>query len=69
MDFEKMVQKVVNMEAKAGLTSNAMVRNSDIHCPQGHSPLNSIASKVQTQETSAKELRSKDSRPKEAKLA
>ena len=46
MDFEEMVQRVVNAEAKAGLRSGAMVWDSDIRCPQGHCPFNSIALKV-----------------------
>ena len=33
IDFEEMVQKAVNAEAKAGLRSSAMVQDSDIHCP------------------------------------
>ena len=69
IDFEEMVQKVVNADAKAGLRSSAMVRDSDIRCPQGHRFSNNTASKVQTQGTSAKEPRSEESRPKEAKPA
>ena len=67
MDFEKMVQRVVNAEAKAGLRSSAIVRDSDIRCPRGHRSSNSTASKVQTQGTSAKGP--EESRTKEAKLA
>ena len=48
IDFEEMVQRAVNAEAKAGLRSSAMVRDSDIRCPQGHRPSNNTASKVQT---------------------
>ena len=33
IDFEEIVQKVVNAEAKASLRSSAMVRDSDIRCP------------------------------------
>ena len=67
IDFEEIVQRAVNAEAKAGLKSSAMVRNSDIHCPRGHYPSNNTASKMQTQGTSAKEPRPEESRPKEAK--
>ena len=67
MDFEEMVQKAVNAEVKVGLRSSAIVRDSDIHYPQGHRPFNSIVSKMQTQRTSVKELRLEESRPKEAK--
>ena len=69
MDFEEMVQRAVNAKAKAGLRSSAMVRDSDICCPRGHRPFNSIASKVQTQGTSAKKPRPEESRTKEAKQA
>ena len=60
MDFEEMVQRAVNAEAKAGLRSSSMVRDSDIRCPRGHRPSNSTAAKVQTQGT-------KDSHPEEPK--
>ena len=69
MDFEEIVQKAVNVEAKAGLRSSAMIWDSDIYCPQGHRSFYNTASKVQTQGTSAKELRPKESRPKKAKPA
>ena len=69
MNFEEIVQKVVNAEAKVDLRSSTMVQNLDICYPQGHRPSNSIASKVQTQETTAKKPRPKKSKPKEAKLA
>ena len=69
MDFEEMVQKTVNAEAKAGLRSSTMVRESDAHCPRGHRPSQNTSSKVQTQGTIAKEPRSKESKPKDPKLA
>ena len=69
MDFEEIMQRVVNAEAKAGLRSSAMVRNSDICYPQGHRSSNSTISKVQTQGTSAKEPHPKEFRTKEAKPA
>ena len=69
MDFEKIVQRAVNVEAKTALRSSAMVRDSDIRCPWGHHPSNSTAAKVQTQETSAKEPYPKKLKTKEAKLA
>ena len=61
MEFEEIVQRAVNAEAKAGLKSSTMVRDSDIHCPRGHRPSNSTAAKVQTQGT-------KDSYPEEPKV-
>ena len=48
MNFEEMVQRAVNVKAKAGLKSSIMVWDSDIHCHQGHCASNSIASNVQT---------------------
>ena len=47
MNFEEIVQRVVNVESKAGLRSSTMVRDLDICCPTGHRPSNSTASKVQ----------------------
>ena len=61
MDFEDMVERAVNAEAKASLRSSTMVRDLDIRCPRGHRPSNSIAAKVQTQGT-------KDSHPEEPKV-
>ena len=61
IDFEEIVQRTVNAEAKAGLRSSSMVRDSDIRCPRGHRPSNSVAAKVQTQG-------SKDSHPEEPKV-
>ena len=45
-----------------------MVQNSDIRCPRDHRPSNSIALKVQTQGTTGKKFKPKESRPKESKL-
>ena len=67
MDFEEMVQRAVNAEAKTGLRSSAMVRDSDIRCLRGHRPSKSTASKVQIQGTSAKEPCPEESRTKKAK--
>ena len=69
MDFEKMVQKAINVEVKAGLKSSAIIQDSDIHFLQGHRPSNNTVSKVQTQGTFAKKPRPKESRPKKAKPA
>ena len=60
MDFEEMMQRAVNVEAKAGLNSSTIVRESDAHCPRGHHPSHKISSKVQTQGTTAKKPRSKE---------
>ena len=56
VNFEEMVQKTVNAEAKAGLKSTIMVRDSDIYWLQGHCPSNNTALKVYTQETTAKDF-------------
>ena len=58
-----MVQKTVNVEAKAGLRSTTMVRDLDICCPWGHRPSNNTISKVQTQGTAIKDF----SRPEKPK--
>ena len=48
IDFEEIMQKAISKEAKADLKSSAIVQELDIHCPRGHRPSNSTASKVQT---------------------
>ena len=48
IDFEEMVQKTVNAEAKAGIRSSAMVRELHIRCPWDHRPSNNTTSKMQT---------------------
>ena len=63
VNFEEMVQRAVNVETKAGLKSTTMVQDSDIHCPQGHSPSNNTTSKMQIQGTAVKD----SSRPEEPK--
>ena len=69
IDFEEMVQKAVNAEAKAGLRSSTMVRESDVCCPRGHRLSHNTSSKVQTQGTTAKEPCSKEPKPKDLKPA
>ena len=68
MDFEEMVQKAVNVEAKAGLRSSTMVQKSDARCARGHRPSHNTSLKIQTQGTTAKKTRTEESRPKKAKL-
>ena len=69
MDFEEMVQRAFNVEAKAGLRSSTMVQESDACCPKSHRPSHNTFSKVQTQGSSHKDSsRTEESRPKEAKL-
>ena len=35
-NFEKIIQRTVNAEAKAGLRSSTIVRDLDAHCLKGH---------------------------------
>ena len=69
MDFEEMMQRAVNAEAKAGLKSSTMDQNSDVHWPRGHRPSHNTSSKVQTQSfsykdsASSKEPKLKDLKP------
>ena len=70
MHFEEMVQKAVNAEAKAGLRSNIMVRESDFCCLKSHRPSHNTFLKIQTQGSSHKDLfRSKEFKPKDSKQA
>ena len=68
MNFEEIVQKVVNAEAKAGLRSSTIVWDLDAHCSQGQRPSHNTSSKMQS-------LDSKDSshpkkpKPKDLKSA
>ena len=68
VNFEEMVQRAVNAEAKAGLRSTTMVRDSDIRCPRGHRPSNNTTSKMQIQGTAVKDSsRSKEPKTKDPK--
>ena len=67
MNFEEIVQRTVNMEAKAGLKSSIIVRDSDIYYPRDHRSPNSTASKVQTQETTPKNFHQKEPKVKDIK--
>ena len=66
MNFEEMVPRAVNMEAKAGLRSSTMVRELDAHCRRGHCRSHNTSSKVQTQ-GSKDSSRSKEPKPKDPK--
>ena len=48
MNFEEMVPRAVNVEAKMGLKSSTMVQDFDIYCPRVHRTSNSTVLKVQT---------------------
>ena len=63
VNFEEIVQRAVNAEAKAGLKSTIMVQDLDIYCFQGYCLSNNIALKVQIQGIIAKNF----SRPEKPK--
>ena len=66
--FKEMVQKAINAEAKAGLRSSTMVKDSDVYCPKGHRPSHNIFSKVQSQGSNNKDFSySEESKPKDPK--
>ena len=70
MDFEEIMQRVVNAEAKAGLRSSTIVRDSDACCSRGHRPSHNTSSKMQTQGSSHKDLfHSVEPKPKNPKPA
>ena len=68
MNFEEMVQRAVNVEAKAGLKSSTRVRDSDAYCLKGHRPSHNTSLKVQTQ-GSKDSFYSEEPKPKDPKLA
>ena len=67
MDFEEMVQRAVNAEAKTGLISSIMVWDLDACCLRGHRLSHNTSSKVQTQSSKdfsrSEKPKSKDSKP------
>ena len=66
--FKEMVQRAVNVEAKAGLKSSTMVWDLDARCPRGHRLSHNISSKVQTH--GSRDLsRPKETKPKDPKSA
>ena len=68
VNFEEIVQKTINVEAKVGLKSIIMVRDLDIHCFQGHYPSKNTVSKVQTKKIAAKNFSpSKEPKTKDSK--
>ena len=67
MNFEEMVQKIINAVAKASLRSSTMVRDSDIRCSRSHCPSNNTAAKVQTQGMIVKDLRLEEAKTKDPK--
>lgn len=64
MNFEEIMQKIVNTEVKISLKSTIMVQDLDIHCFQGHQFFNNTISKMQIQRITAKDF----SCPKKSKI-
>ena len=67
MNFEEIVQRAVNAEAKAGLKFSTIVRDLDICCPRGHCLSNNTTAKVQIQRTTVKDPRLKETKTKDPK--
>ena len=68
IDFKEMVQRAINTEAKAGLRSSTMVRDSDARCPRDYRSSHNTSSKVQTS-GSKDSSRSEEFKPKDPKPA
>ena len=68
MEFKEMVQRTVNAEAKTGLRSSTIVRDSDARCSRGYRPSHNTSSKVQIQ-GSNNSSHSKEPKPKDLKPA
>ena len=62
-----MVQRLVNVEAKAGLKSNIIIQNADFRNPRGYCPSQNIFIKVQTQGLTAKKFKPKEFKSKDLK--
>ena len=63
------MQRIINVEAKAGLRSSIMIRDADSRCPRGHYPSQNTFFKVQTQGSIAKKSKPKEFRLKDSKPA
>ena len=66
MNFEEMMQKAVNAEAKTVLRSSIMVQDSDARCPRSHRPSHNTSLKMQTK-GSKDSFCSKKPKPKDPK--
>lgn len=70
INFNELIQKAINAEAKAAMKSSTMVRDLDICCPRDHLFSNNTFSTVQNQEIIAKDFsRSKKPKTKDLKSA
>ena len=68
MNFEEMMQRAVNAEAKAGLKSSTMVRNPNVRCLRSHRPSHNTSFKG-VDPGSKNFSRSKEPKPKNPKPA
>ena len=64
MNFEEIVQKVINTKVKTSLSSSNMVRNSDIYYPRDYCLSSNTPSKVQA---TAKDFQPEEPKVKKAK--
>ena len=70
MNFEEMMQKAVNAEAKAGLRPSIIVRDLNTCYPKSHRPSHNTSSKMQIQGSNHKHSPcSKESKSKDLKSA
>ena len=67
--FKKIVQKVINAKAKAGLKSNAIAQDLDVCCPRNHCYFYTTLAKIYIQRFNIKKYNLKESRSKELKPA
>ena len=68
--FKERVQRALNVEAKAGLRSSTMVRDSDARCPREDCLSHNTSSKMQSQGSNNKDSsRSEEPKPKDPKPA
>ena len=64
-----MMKKAINVKVKVGLKSSIIVRNADFCYPRNYRSSQNTFTKVQTQGSTAKKSKPKESRPKDLKLA
>ena len=67
INFEEMVQKMINTKAKIGLRSNIMIWDMDFHCSKSYYLPQNTSIKLQTQNLNIKKSKSKKSKPKKKK--
>ena len=67
--FKEMMQKVVNVEAKASLSFSIIIRDTDFRYLRDHCLFQNTSTKVQIQGSNAKKSKLKESRLKDLKPA